>query len=169
MPTVYTLSTNFFINLGDDEFQYLGSILSPFTNSQSPCKLAVDVHCDILEQYKAITCGRIFADIIKGWLDLLANLPCSMQKYDIDLSPFKGHEEMCIELCSKVNGNKCLIIHSACSFHKEKNDDNTIIHHGELIHIIDKDEAKLQLNNNVTYNISNSMVAGGNITKSNNL
>lgn len=168
MSMVYTLSTNFFIYIGENEYQYLGSVLSPFTNSQSPYKLAVDIHCEILEQYKAITTGRKFADIIKGWLDLLSNLPCSIQKYNVDISSFNDSEDKCLEICSRINGRRTLIIHSSNTFSKELDETNSIAYNGKIINVIDKDEARLQLNNTNITNISHSMVAGGDITKSAN-
>ena len=168
MPAVYTLSANFFEQLKQHEYSYIASVLFQFTNTQNQYKIAVDTNSHIILKYRELTQDKFYADVIKGWLEMLANIPSSMQKYDVDLSHINNAEDMCIELCSHVNGNKTMIIHSSSSFYKELDDNNTISYNEKTIHIIDKEEAQAQLNNNSTTYITDSMVAGHDIIDSKN-
>ena len=168
MSSVYTLSANFFEQLEQHDFNYLCSILFRFANSQNPYKIAVDSKSLVILKYQEITQDKFCADIIRIWIDMLANTPTKMQRYDIDLSKVTNPEDMCIELCSKINGRRILIIHSANTFYKAIDATNSIMHNGKVINIIDKDEAQFELNNNTNLNVINSIVAGNTVSNSTN-
>lgn len=168
MSSVYTLSANFFEQLEQHDYSFLCSILFRFTNPQNPHKIAVDSESLVILKYQEITQNKFCADIIRTWMEMLANIPTSMQRYNIDLSKVTNPEDMCIELCSKINGRKILIIHSANTFCKAIDDNNSIMHDGKVINIIDKDKAQSELNNNTILNVSNSIIAGNNVSDSTN-
>ena len=166
MPAVYTLSANFLEQLKQHEYSYIVSVLFRIVNTQNQYKIAIDSDSNIILKYRELTQNKFCAESIKIWLEMLTYIPSSMQKIDVDLSHINDPEDMCIELCSHVNGNKTLIIHSTSSFCKELDDNNTISHNEKTIHIIDKEEAQAQLNKSEATNIVNSILAGNNITNS---
>lgn len=162
---IYTVSLNFLENLEQSEMSYLGCILYCFTNEQHPDKLAVDKNKVILAKYIDVVDQR-FADIIKSWVDMLSYIPSSMEKIDVDLRNITNKEEMCLALCSSINGTKQMIVYSMASLNSVIDGDNCILYNGNKIKIFDRDEAKRILNENIVYNISHSQVAGRDIKKS---
>jgi len=164
---IYTVSLNFLENLKPNEMSYLGCILYCFTNDQHPDKLAVDKNRVILDKYIDAVDER-FADIVKSWVDMLSYIPSSMEKIDIDLRCFTNKEEMCLALCSGINGTKQMIVYSMAALKTDIDDDNSVSYNGHRIKILDRDEAKRVLNENIVYNISHSQVAGRDIKKSQN-
>lgn len=164
---IYTVSLNFLENLEPSEMSYLGCILFCFTNEQHPDKLAVDKNKVILDKYKEVVHER-FADIIRSWVDMLSYVPSSMEKIDVDLRDITNKEDLCLELCSNINGTKKMIVYSMASLNSIIDGDNCITYNGHKIKFLDRDEAKRVLNENIVYNISNSQVAGRDIKKSSN-
>lgn len=61
-----------------------------------------------------------------------------------------------------------MIVYSMASLKSEVDGENQIIHNGHKIKVLDRDEAKKALNENIVYNISNSQIAGRDIKKSTN-
>lgn len=164
---IYTVSLNFLENLAPSEMSYLGCILSCFTNDQHPDKLAVDKNRIILDKYIDVVDER-FADIVKSWVDMLSYIPSSMEKIDVDLRNITNKEELCLALCSSINGTKQMIVYSMATLKADIDDDNCVSYNGHRIKILDRDEAKRVLNEHIVYNISNSQVAGRDIKKSSN-
>lgn len=162
---IYTISLNFIEKVQHSELHYLASILFRFTNEQNGAKLAVDKNNVILSKYKEIDQNR---DIIKTWLDFVANIPSTIEKIDIDINGIKDSEEMCLSLCSHTNGSKKMIVYSRSSLKTSVDNDNCVTYDGNRIIILDKDEAKLELNGQNNISIVNSQIAGGDIKKSNN-
>ncbi len=160
---VYTISLNLFENLQPSDLSYLACILFCFTNDENPAKLAVDKKHIILSKYKDFS---RHGDIIKTWIDMLSNLPSSIEQIDVDLEGLADSEQMCLALCSRTNGSKQMIVYSMASIQAEIDDNNCICHNGHRIKILDRDEAKRVLNEHIIYNISNSQVAGRDIKKS---
>ena len=162
---VYTVSLNLFENLQSADLSYLACILFCFTNEENPAKLAVDNKHIILSRYKDFS---RHGDIIRTWIDMLSNLPSSIEKIDVDLEGLADLEQMCLALCSRTNGSKQMIVYSMASLKTDIDDDNCVNYNGHRIKILDRDEAKRALNEHIVYNISNSQVAGGDIKKSTN-
>lgn len=162
---IYTLSLNFLENLKSSDLPYLACILFCFTNDEQPAKLAVDKKQIILTRYKDFS---LYGDIIKMWIDLLSNIPSSMESINVDLEGIEDHEQMCLTLCSQTKGSKKMIVYSLNSINSDVDDDNCVSYNGHSIRLLDRDEAKRMLNEHVAYNISNSMVAGRDIKESTN-
>ncbi len=164
---VYTLSLNFLDNLEPKEQTYISNIMFCFVNTYNSAKIAVDKDKYILTKYKAV---KKYREIIKTWIDLLANIPSSMENCNIDLSNIDNPDEMCLALCNATNGCRKLIVHSTSSFPIKINDEGCVVYNGNNIHIIDKDDAAKEINAcNITINnLNNSIVAGGNVEHSKN-
>ncbi len=164
---IYTVSLNFLDNLETSEMSYIGSVLFCFTNNQHPDKLAVDKNKIILNKYIDVVDSR-FADIVRSWVDMLSYIPSSIEKIDVDLTGITDNEEICLALCSGINGTKQMIVYSMAALKTDIDNDNCVSYHGHRIKILDRDEAKRVLNENIVYNISHSQVAGRDIKKSQN-
>ncbi len=162
---IYTVSLNLLENLKQAELPYLACILFCFTNEEQSAKLAVDKKQIILTRYKD---NSRFGDIVKVWVDMLSNIPSSMELINVDLNGIEDSEQMCLALCSHTNGSKNMIVYSMASMNADIDDDNCVSYKGHKIKILDRDEARRVLNDHVVYNISNSQVAGRDIKKSSN-
>jgi len=162
---VYTLSLNFLNNLETNEQSYITNIMFCFVNTYNTAKIAVDRDKLILTKYREISKYR---DTIKTWIDLLANIPSSMEKCNVDISNIENSDEMCLALCNATNGCRKLIVHSKSLFPMNINDDGCVIYKGNNIHIIDKDDAANEINALYIMQIENSIVAGGNVENSKN-
>jgi hypothetical protein len=163
---IYTVSLNLLENLKPAELPYLACILFCFTNEEQPAKLAVDKKQIILTHYKGYS---KFGDIIKVWVDMLSNIPSSIESVNVDLDGIEDPEQMCLALCSHTNGSKNMIVYSLTSINADIDEDNCVNCNGHLVKILDRDEAKRVLNERIVYNISNSQVAGRDIRKSSNI
>lgn len=162
---IYTVSLNLLENLKPTELPYLACILFCFTNEEQSAKLAVDKKQIILTRYKDYS---HFGDIIKVWVDMLSNIPSSMESINVDLEGIEDSEQMCLALCSHTNGSKNMIVYSLASMNADIDEENSVTYNGQTIKILDRDEAKRVLNEHIVYNISNSQVAGRDIRKSSN-
>lgn len=162
---IYTVSLNLLENLKPAELPYLACILFCFTNEEQSAKLAVDKKQIILTRYKDYS---HFGDIIKVWVDMLSNIPSSMESINVDLEGIEDSEQMCLALCSHTNGSKNMIVYSLASMNADIDEENCVTYNGHTIKILDRDEAKRVLNEHIVYNISNSQVAGRDIKKSSN-
>ena len=150
---IYTISTNFFKQLKAEEYSCLASILFQFSNTQADCKIAIDAQSLVLDKYRDITHGMFCADIVRTWLELLSNISSSIEKCNVDLSNVADSEEMCVKVCSCVNGARNLIIHSFNSYPLPLEQDNSLLYDGKVIKVMDKDQAQLQLNNTAAIKI----------------
>lgn len=167
--SIYTISANFFEQLQKADHSYLGSILFRFTNNQNQHKIALDTDGVIAAQYREITQNKSCADIVKTWLELISNIPSSVEKNVVHFTNDMTPEDMCIEVCSKTNGPKNLIIYSSGSFSRRLAEDGTFLNSGSRITAIEKDDAQVQLNERGnTFNITGSIVAGNDINNSQN-
>lgn len=162
---VYTLSLNFLDNLEQNEQTYISDIMFCFVNTYNSAKIAVDKDKLILTKYRKVTKYR---DIIKTWIDMLANIPSSMEKCNIDISNIENPDEMCLALCNATNGCRKLIVYSWSLFPVKINDDGCVVYNGNNIHILDKDDAAREINSSNNITIENSIVAGGNVEHSKN-
>lgn len=165
---VYTISTNFFEQLEEGDYPCMASILFQLSNYRTVHKVAVDSHSRILEIYREISQHTFCAEIVKSWLVLLSNTPSSCEKCNVDLSGIANKEEMCLKLCSRVNGSKNLLIYSANSYPMPLDENNLLSYGGVFIKAVDKEEAEAQLNSYGATIYNNSMVAQGNISNSSN-
>lgn len=162
----FTVSMTLLEKVQLTELSYLACILFCFTNEQNCAKLAVDNNRVILSKYKEVSNNR---DIIKTWLDLIANVPSSIEIIDVDLNDLDDSEKMCLSLCARTNGPKQMIVYSLSSLKSPVDNDYCIAFEGCKIRVLDKDEAKLKLNSQPNISIINSQVAGGNMNKSKNI
>lgn len=170
--SIFTFSANFFEQLQPRDFSYLGSVLFRFTNDQNQHKIALDKNGVLAVQYRKITQNMFCADIIKSWLELISNIPSSVENYSVNFTDGMTPEDMCVEVCSNINGPRALIIYSSSTFCIQLDDNCKFLHSGRSITAIDKDEAKSRLNiSNITNinNINNSIVSGQNINDSQNI
>ena len=162
---IYTVSLDFLDKIQPLELNYLASVLFCFTNEQQDAKLAVDENNVILSKYKEVSRNK---DIVRVWLDFVAIIPSSIEKVDVDIRGIMDSEEMCLSLCSHTNGAKKMIVYSMSSLKVSVDNDNCVTYDSCRIKILDKDEAKLELNGQNNISIVNSQIAGGDIKKSNN-
>lgn len=162
---IYTVSLNLFENLQSADLSYLACILFCFTNEENSAKLAVDKKHIILSRYKNFS---RHGDIIRTWIDMLSNLPSSIELINVDLEGIADSEQICLALCSHTNGSKQMIVYSMASLKTDIDDDNCVSYNGHRVKILDRNEAKRVLNEHIVYNISNSQVAGRDIKKSSN-
>ena len=162
---IYAVSVNLLENLAVSEVSYLGSILFCFVNDQNDAKLAVDKNKEILSRYR---CVKNNADIIKTWLDLISVIPSSIECVNTALDDEDDDEQICLKLCSATKGLKGMIVYSINSFQTTVDEECCICYGGHHIRLLDKDEAKKELNDNLIVSIKNSMVSGGNISNSTN-
>lgn len=165
---IYTVSLNLLENIQDTEMEYLACILFNFSNREHPAKLAVDTKKIILSKYREI---RNYKDIIKTWIDLLSNIPSSVEWVNVDLEQIADDEQMCLTLCSHTQGSKNMIVYSLSSLNTDIDEDNCACHNGCRVRILDRDEARKALNNRENQNIYiiQSQFAGGSIIDSNNI
>ena len=162
---VYTVSLNLLENIQESEMEYLACILFNFTNREQLPKLAVDTKKIILSKYRDVNKHR---DVIRVWIDMLSNIPSSIEQVNVDLEQYQDNEQMCLALCSHTKGSKNMIVYSLASLNANVDDDNCVTHDGCRIKILDRDEARKVLNERRVIYINNSQVAGRDIKKSSN-
>ena len=165
---VYTISPDFLEKIEDDERRYLSDILFVFSNGTNTYKVAQDRDGKILDAYKSI---RNNADTIKKWIDFMSLSPSKFEKIDVDITSIDSDEEKAIKLCKETKGLSKIIVYSIQNITVCECNDNKIQYEGKLLTVLDRDEAKEELNKkegNTNINIAHSQVAGGNIENSTN-
>lgn len=140
----YTLAHCVFENLSDSNFsKIVGEILSVFLQTNSPHKLAIDSEKRILDIYLSIGANSI---AIQSWLQLIGQL----KNWDAITIPKTtqniSNEELVKLICSNTE-DKLLIVYSHNGWTKGQyaTTAKQISYNGELIQVLDRDEAAKRL------------------------
>lgn len=160
----YTISGDVLENIEENDCHYWRNLL--FQLFYSDKKIAKDSEGHIFDIYRAVTKNR---EMLNQWINIGCYKPSKFVNVDLRISQIKNNEEKFIALCAATKGERLLVVDDiqASSFVKQ---DNTIEYKGSSINVIDKDAAVIDITQSRTVNnITNSIVAGGNIEKSNNL
>ncbi|MCC9073699.1 hypothetical protein LNQ49_19140 [Flavobacterium sp. F-65] len=166
--SLYTISPDFLSSINKDEQAYLSNILFVFSNKNNTFKVTKDRNSDIISIYQAIQQN---ADIIKTWLECMSFSPNTFEKIDVDISNIACMETKFIKVCKETKANNNLIVYSTQNISKFNCLDKIIDYEGVNIKIFDRDDANLELNQNINnVYITNSQVAtnGSKIIKSKN-
>ena len=161
---IYTISLDFLENIEEGEEHYYTSILFQLANEMNPFKVAVDKNKEILDIYRNV---KTNPEIISTWLDHMSYSPFpAFELIPVDLSTEINIDNKFMILCSAIKGNRQMIVYSIQNVHLDVDCNNCVEFQGKQIKLLDKDEARIRLNqNNVVYNnYNNSQVAGGDMT-----
>lgn len=166
----FTISPQFLRQIDRDSLFYFADVLFVFPQTTNDFKVAIDRDGHILDIYKNIDNHK---DLIKAWLDLLANNKASFEFIDASIGEFRDEIKKALELCYEVNGSKQLIVFSRQDVKRYKIEDKAIVYNGEKIVIFDRDEIRLHFSKRPiinNYTIENSQIAttGGALNQSNN-
>ena len=140
---VYTLSPDFIQNLEEEDSIFITDVLFQFSNRENPLKIAKDNSGSVIDDYSKIAAKN---QQIKTWLDLMSFSPSPFSKVDVDLSSFDCHETKYLKLCRETNGLKKMIIYSLQNIKKHQCDNNSILFEGCKIDILDKENARYDVN-----------------------
>lgn len=166
---VYTILPDLLRNVKRTEGMYLTDILFVFSQKTNTFKVTRDINGDVLEIYKSIIEN---GEIIKTWLELMSYVPNSFEIINVDVSDIPEEETKFIKLCKETIGQNKIIVYSKQNIQNHTFKGPYIIFEDKAITVLDRDEAREELNyppagNNNTY--INSQVAQNNsqINKSN--
>lgn len=167
---IYTLTTDLIEKMQSSEIHLFGSLFHVFTNVKSGNKLAIDKNKRLYSVYTNAIIDSNLKLYYQGWLDLFSkmlNEVCEFVPIDIDIS---DKDRAFLDLASSINGSKKIIVYcrnSNCPY--ECDDENVVEHNGEKIHVLDKEDAILEINskviNNITTEGDNSPINFGNNNK----
>lgn len=158
---IYTISLDFLEKLDRSERPYIGDILYVLSNTTNCDKIAVDKDKIILDFYK--NSESELRDLIISWYDYISKLPSPIfEKTNADISNITDKYKICHEICKAINGCKNLIIHTYSTYPISLSDDNSFIYDEECeIHVLDKDDAKDNINRKIIKNSINIKATEG--------
>jgi hypothetical protein len=163
--SVYTVSPDLLRNIEKEEGIYFTDILFTFTQRTNPYKITRDKKGDVIKSYLSIEKN---GEIIKTWLDLMSFNPSPFESIDVDLSDFECEESKFFKLCKETKNQNKLILYTQQNLLKFKCVNSFVNFEGVDLHILDRDEARKELNSSIngdTY--INSIVAKNNSSVSN--
>lgn len=159
--SVYTILPDLLRNIEKDEGVYFTDILFVFTQRTNPFKVSKDKSGHIINSYLLVEENL---HIIKTWLDLMSFKPSPFEVIDIDISNIENEETKFLKLCKETRVQNKLILYSQQNIKEYECVDNRIDFEGTAILLLDRDVARLELNevkvNGDTY--INSQVAKNN-------
>lgn len=129
-------------------------------------KVAVDSDGTVLDIYGNINSNR---ELIHTWLSLMSYKPSRFVAIPVCVSNIADEEQLFLTLCKSTNGQKKMIVGDIQNLQCNLDCNNCTIVDGEIVQIIDKDDAvsELAIHNNST-TIIDSILANGNVSNSNN-
>jgi len=154
----YSLSADLFRSINENDFS---EILFPFAYCRRPdIKVAIDKKEAIIERYKN-NISPFFKEMFTCWLLLMSNnRTTSFCIIDVDLSEVPN-EEYCLKVAASINGRKQLIVKSYQEFKYPLSDDYYVMYDGAKIHVIEKETAKIEIDN-CRPSVTNVSISNGN-------
>lgn len=156
--TIFTVAPDLLRNIEEGEYVFFSDILFVFSQQSNPFRVTKDKNGDVISIYSGI---KENADIIKTWLDLMANKPSPFEKIDIDISDIECEETKFVKICKETKGQNQIIFYSRQNIRKFICESNIIQFEGKSLTVFDKFEAQQHLTktDNSTINYINSQIA----------
>lgn len=171
--SIYTLTNNVIENISkqDNGYKDMYSILYVFLNEENNNKLAIDENKDIIKLYsKANVTGPIKESYVQ-WLDdlnrtIFDNKNNKNNIYELISVNIRDSNEnqAFLDVASAINGKKEIIVYSRNNGCPYKCDNNNKVND---IYVMDKDEAKKELNKETIVNNIYNIETHGNRTNIN--
>jgi len=164
---IYTITPDLLENIADNEKHYFTDILFLFTNRSCSLKVARDKNNEIISIYRNI---KNNAETIKLWLDLMSFIPSRFEKINITIDDIDCLESKFMKLCKETKGVNKLIVYSIQNLYKFECREKKVIFEDIIINVLDRDDAKEELNGKNIFNINGvgHMIAGNDISESKN-
>lgn len=162
--SIYTVSPCFMTNIDASDMDYFRKVLFSFLNGSN--KVAKDEKGRVIEIYSGIS---KYGDIIHAWLSLMSFKPSRFEPITIDLDQVDGEENKFLMLCSRTKGQHKMIVYSIQNVSCEVYNVNRTDYEGVTVELLGKDDAVNELSTkSIVYNVTDSVIAGGNVENSNN-
>lgn len=167
--SIYTIAPDLLRNIEKDEYFYFTDILFVFCNRENTLKFAKDKDGLVIKAYEEIENNT---EIISTWLSLLSFKPFPFEEVIVDLDLIDCEETKFLKVCKSTLGQNKIIFYTKQNVLKNPiNSDSIISFENTNVLVLDKDEARKEINlNSQIYNIQNSQVALNNsqLNNSNN-
>ena len=148
----YTLTTNLIENLRSTDIDILLKMLHFFEDTFEH-KLAMDQSKCIYNLYAQATVDQQLKKLYSEWLQLFSIKEKRCEFITVNITT-KDKNEAFLEVASKINGYKNIIVYSRNGSPYQCNDNNNINYNGTTIKVLDKDEAVSEIDNKVTNNVT---------------
>jgi len=158
---IYTISQCLLNEMEADNLYYWRELLFPIAHGKH--KIAKDKNGEILNYYTPKN-----QEMMNVWLSLMSYKPSRFEIIPIELSEIPKNERF-VALCAATNGTKKIIVDSIQSFPFNLKEGNLIEYNKQSVKVLDKDEAITEIiDKTITNEISNSIIANGDVSNSNN-
>lgn len=164
--SVFTISSSMLRYRDESGLGYYRSVLMPFTCGLH--KVAKDEKGQVVDIYRNLPDP---SGIIHCWLQLMTNEPSKFETIPVAFDQPIDEEMMFLLLCKSTKGHHKMIVYSIQEMKCPIDNDNCTEIEGTTIELLDRDKAALELSTMSTQNninIINSVLANGNVSKSNN-
>lgn len=167
----YTLYPDLFRLIKEiDDSIYIRDLITIFGISTNSHKIAKDSHGIVIDIYS--NTESIYKDFFATFLDMIARNPSGFENIDVDISQIECEETKFITLCKATLGCNVMILYSIQNIKKYKIINNKLNFEDTEITILDRDEARVELNKskieNTTYNNSQIAINSSTISDSKN-
>lgn len=162
--SVYTVSPCLMRYMDAGDMDYFRKVLFLFLNGSH--RVAKDEKGRVIDIYAGIS---IYGDIIHAWLSLMTVKPSRFEPIPVDLDQVDGEENKFLALCSQTKGQHKMIVHSIQNVSCEVYNKNRTDYEGVTVELLSRDDAVEELLvKSIVYNVTDSVIAGGNVENSNN-
>lgn len=152
----YTISPDLLRSIPEDEAIYLTDILFVFTNRGNANKVSRDKKGDVLNCYTSVEQNK---EVIKLWLDLMSFKPSPFETIDVEIEGIECEETKFLKVCKETANTKKLILYSPQNLTKFECIDGKVDFEKTTIQVLDRDEARIELQPGSGDTIINSQVA----------
>lgn len=156
---IYTLTTNLIENLKLSDISIFASLFYELANNESEHKLAIDHNKIVLDLYGQANVDTSIEQYYKQWIDFLSKVLFNdnvCEFITVELKTINDKNLAFLEVASKVNGDKNIIVYSRnnnCPYVCDRK--NEVKYKRKNIRVLDKRDAIKEINNkNVIYEIS---------------
>jgi len=143
---VFTVYSDMFEKLTSDEDSiYIRDLINVFGVSTNPFKIAKDEKGIVIDLYTSF--NTKYREFVVVLLEMIAKHPSGFETIDVDLEGIECNESLFLSLCAATNGSRQMIAYTKQSFRTFLITENHIDFDGGLVRILDRDEARVVLNN----------------------